>query len=80
MLHYSDGGPGPATKLPRVDSDGDDWHSAPAWRWNVKGGWRPAPGAQLDILCFGEFFMIDASQVLDVQHEMLSTFERFHAK
>jgi hypothetical protein len=80
MLYYADAGPGPRTKLLAVDSDGDDWWSAPAWRWNVKGGWKPEPNAQLDIHCLGEFFLIPDSQVLDVQHEMLVTYERFHSK
>jgi hypothetical protein len=54
VLYYANGGPGPATKLLAVDGDGDDWWSAPAWRWNVKGGWQPEPHAQLDIRCLGE--------------------------
>jgi hypothetical protein len=84
MLHYADAGPGPRSKLLRVDApDGGDptaWHCAPAWRWNVKGGWQPLADVQADIRLTGEFFLIDESQVLDVQHEMLLTFERFHAK
>jgi hypothetical protein len=78
MLYYADGGPGPATKLLAVDGDGDDWLSAPAWRWNVKGGWKPEIHAQLDIRCLGEFFLIDESQVLDVQYEMLVRYMAFH--
>jgi len=36
-LYYGDGGPGPHTKLLRVDYDGDDevksWWGSPAYRW-----------------------------------------------
>ena len=84
MLYYGNGGPGPHTKLLRVHApkDGDfaTWRSAPAERWHVNGGWQPEIHAQLDILHLGEFFMIDDSEVLDVQYEMLVTYERFHAK
>ena len=65
MLHYADAGP------LRVDApDGGTpagWHCAPAWRWNVKGGWQPYADAQADIRLTGEFSLIDESQVLDVQ-------------
>jgi hypothetical protein len=71
---------GPATKLLAVDGDGDDWWLAPARRWNFAGGWQPDPNAQLDIRCLGDYFLIDESKVIEVQHEMLVTFERFHAK
>lgn len=75
MLYYANGGPVPATKLLRVDASGDGdyaaWRSAPAERWQVKGGWKPEPNAQLDIQCLGELFLIDESEVLDVQYEML---------
>jgi hypothetical protein len=44
MLYYSDGGPGPATKLLLVDAPaGGDWHAwvrAPAARWTVAAGWQ----------------------------------------
>ena len=59
---------------------GDDWWLAPARRWNFAGGWQPEPNAQLDIRCLGDYFLIDESKVFEVQHEMLVTFERFHAK
>jgi hypothetical protein len=82
MLYYANGGPGPATKLLCVDApDGGDfkqWRSAPAWRWNVKGGWKPDRDAQLDIQCLGEFFMIDEIEVIEVQHAMLLQHMRFH--
>lgn len=84
VLYYSNGGPGPATKLLRVDAlaDGDiaAWRSAPAQTWQPDSGWQPNDHAQNDILWLGEFFMIDASQVLDVQHEMLLRYEQFRAK
>jgi hypothetical protein len=85
-LFYANGGPGPATKLYRVDvptSGGvrvGAWQVAPAGRWSVEAGWQPYSDAQADITLSGEFFLIDESQVLDVQHEMLLTFERFHTK
>ena len=73
-LYYSDGGPGPASKLWRVNVEGDGsdmhaWHSASAEQWGEKG-WVPNPGAQLDILWLGEFFMIDESEVPKVQNEI----------
>lgn len=54
MLYYSNGGPGPASKLLRVDApeDGDiwDWHGAPAASWQPHSGWVPNTFAQLDWL------------------------------
>ena len=82
MLYYSNGGPGPATKLLRVHAPEGGaiaaWHRAPAERWTVEGGWKPEPDAQLDIQQLGEFFMIDESEVLDVQYEMLVRYMAFH--
>jgi hypothetical protein len=82
MLYYANGGPGPATKLLRVHApeDGDfaAWRSAPAEQWQVTGGWKPEPHVQLDIQYLGEFFMIDKSEVLDVQYEMLVRYMAFH--
>jgi hypothetical protein len=81
MLHYSNGGPGPATKLYRVDApaDGDiwAWRSAPAQSWQPDSGWKPNDHAQEDILWLGEFFMIDLSQVSQVQGEMQARFDKF---
>ena len=81
MLYYSDGGPGPASKLLRVDAEPEgfaQWRAAPASTWQVKGGWQPYPQAQNEILQSGEFFMIDASQVVEVQAQMLAEFVAFH--
>jgi hypothetical protein len=82
MLYYANGGPGPASKLLRVHApeDGDfaTWRRAPADAWQVKGGWQPYPHAHTDIQMLGEFFMIDASQVVEVQAQMLAEFVAFH--
>ena len=74
MLYYANGGPGPATKLLRVNApeDGEfaDWRVAEAERWAVRDGWQPFPNAQSDIQWTGEYGMIDASQVPEVQEQM----------
>jgi hypothetical protein len=75
VLYYSDGGPGPASKLLAVQSEpgASDaaWWCAPGWRWQVKGGWREEPEAQGRIRLSGEFFYIEEEEVLEVQHQML---------
>ena len=83
MLYYANGGPGPATKLLRVDvPDGDyssaDWQRGPAASWTVVAGWQPEIHAQLDIQQLGEFFMIDPDEVIEVQHQMLLRYMVFH--
>jgi hypothetical protein len=79
-LYYGDGGPGPHTKLLRVDApDGCDertWRSAPAFRWEPGAGWFPAPHAQLDIRCLGEFFLIDDSEAIEAQQQMTERWAR----
>lgn len=81
-LYYSNGGPGPASKLLRIDAPADgefaDWRRAPAQRWQVKGGWKPDDEAQHKILMTGDFFMIDESQVAQVQEEMRAEYAKFH--
>lgn len=81
MLYYSDGGPGPATKLLRVDAppNGEfaDWRRAKAERWQVKGGWQPDDQVQAKIQMTGDFFMIDESQVPQVQQEMRDVYNSF---
>jgi hypothetical protein len=82
MLYYSDGGPGPATDLVRVNvegngSDYDAWFAASADRWTVRGGWSPYPHAQLDIGWKGELFMVDAGQVGGIQQQMRERSARF---
>jgi hypothetical protein len=76
MHYYGNGGPGPHTKLLRVDApDGCDertWWSAPAFQWSVTAGCFRQSNAQLDIRCLGEFFLIDESEVLDAQAQMLA--------
>ena len=79
-VYYSNGGPGPASKLWRVNVEGTgsdrmEWHAASAEQWGTNG-WQPRPGAQLDILCLGEFFMIDESEVPRVQDEIRALGER----
>ena len=44
----------------------------------VKGGWKPDPQAQNMIQTSGEFFMVDESEVLDVQAQMLAQYLAFH--
>jgi hypothetical protein len=73
-LYYANGGPGPASKLWRVNVEGTgsdrwEWHAATAEAWGERG-WVPWPGAQLDILHLGEFFMIDESQVPQAQADI----------
>jgi hypothetical protein len=74
-LFYSNGGPGPASKLWRVNVEGNgsdihEWRSASADRWTVRGGWEPRANAQLDIQFWGEMFMVDASEVPAIQQGM----------
>jgi hypothetical protein len=73
MHYYGNGGPGPHTKLLRVDApDGcteSQWRRAPAFRW-LPDEWFPAPHAQLDIRCLGEFFLVDDSEVPEIQAQM----------
>lgn len=83
MLYYSDGGPGPATKLLLVDAPaGGDWHAwvrAPAARWTVAAGWQDDTHlVQMDITMTGEFFMVDASEVPNIQQQMRDRYMAFH--
>lgn len=81
MLYYSNGGPGPATKLLRVDAPADanieQWHDSPAASWQPHSGWVPNTFAQLDILGTGDFFMVDASRVEDIQKEMAAALAKY---
>lgn len=75
MLYYSDGGPGPAHRLVRVNVEGDGsdaatWRAASADRWQSDGSWSPYPNAQLDITELGELFMVDPGEVPKVQQEI----------
>jgi hypothetical protein len=79
-VYYSNGGPGPASKLWRVNvegtgSDRREWHAASAEQWGTNG-WQPRPGAQLDILWLGEFSMVDESEVPRVQDEIRAAGDR----
>lgn len=82
MPYYSNGGPGPATKLLRVDSPADAsfevWRFAPAFRWTPRAGWKPDDHAQLDILQTGDYFMVDASQVEAIQQQMSAPTQAFY--
>lgn len=79
-LYYSNGGPGPATRLVRIDvpdSPGRDdteqrmaWYHAPGFRWAVSDGWQPYDIAQGEVTQTGEFGMIDSSEVDRVMQEM----------
>ena len=39
-------------------------------RVGASDGWFPQPHAQLDIRCLGEFFLIDESEVPEIQQQM----------
>ncbi|UQX09604.1 hypothetical protein [Candidatus Mycobacterium methanotrophicum] len=73
-LFYSDGGPGPAMNLVRIDAPpGGEfraWVTAPAQTWSPQGGWTPFPHAQADIMYLGEYFLVDASEVPKIQQGM----------
>jgi hypothetical protein len=73
-LYYSNGGPGPASKLLRVDAPPNatirEWQFAPAFVWTPEGDWKPWRNAQNEILNLGEYGMIDSSYVAQVQAEM----------
>jgi hypothetical protein len=82
MLYYSNGGPGPATRLLRVEvpgsgSDREAWLRAPAASWQPHTGWVPNTYVQLDILGTGDFFMVDESQVEAIQGEMTAAVEKY---
>lgn len=79
-LYYSNGGPGPATKLRRIDAPGDGdfdtWYHAQGWRWRAADvsdtcdGWTKDDHVQGEVTQLGEFFMIDASEVATVQQQI----------
>lgn len=81
VLFYANGGPAPATKLLAVDApNGGDWlawRTTPAWRWEISSGWQRSAMAQSDIKWAGEYGIIDESEVLDVQYEILVRAEQF---
>jgi len=74
MLYYSNGGPGPATDLLRVDAPSDHdfsvWRAAKSARWTVRGGWEQFDNAQLDISFTGDYSMVDADEVPGIQAQM----------
>jgi hypothetical protein len=80
VLYYSNGGPGPATKLIRIDAPGDGdfhaWYHAQGWRWRAadvsetSDGWTKYEIAQGEVTQTGEYGMIDASEVERVQQEI----------
>jgi hypothetical protein len=74
MLFYANGGPGPATRLLRVDASGDGdlaaWRVADAEKWTARSGWERYVNAQLDIQQLGEYFLIDSGDVAEVQQQM----------
>ena len=78
MLYYANGGPGPATRLLRVHAARyGAWRAAPAEKWLVRSGWFEYPEAQGDILWLGEYFMVDASEVPEIQQGMRNQAARF---
>jgi hypothetical protein len=82
MLYYSNGGPGPATRLLRVEvpgggSDREAWLRAPAASWQPHNGWQPNTFVQLDILGTGDFGMVDESQVQGIQKEMTAALAKY---
>jgi hypothetical protein len=80
-LFYGNGGPGPATKLLRVNVEGEGsdfaaWSAASGEHWTVARGWEPFP-AQADIMFLGEFFMVEASEVPEIQQGMREQMARY---
>lgn len=73
-LYYSNGGPGPASRLVRIDAPGDGdhdtWYRAPGFKWTVASGWTPFKLAQGEVTQTGEYGMIDESEVPRVMQEM----------
>jgi hypothetical protein len=71
-MYYSDGGPGPATKLLRLDVI-DVWRYSPGWTWGP-AGWIAESGATAMILGTGEFSQIDPADVPRVQEEIAALY------
>lgn len=81
MLYYSDGGPGPATKLVRSDAETSAdarWFSAGSDRWYPAHGWLPW-AAQAEIWFDGYLGLIDASDVPAVQQQIRERYEYYAA-
>lgn len=80
-LYYSNGGPGPASRLRRIDApddgDFDTWYRAQGWKWTVRGGWEKDDHVQGEVTQTGEFGMIDESEVEKVMQEMRDRSARF---
>jgi len=72
MRYYSDGGPGPASRLVRVHHDGGGgWAFAPAEEWGVVIGWHePNSHVQAEILALGELVALDPADVERVKQEI----------
>ncbi len=83
MLYYSNGGPGPASRLLRVHAPGDGdhmtWRNAKGEKWTARTGWIRFDNAQLDIFALGEYFMVDASEVPVIQQQMRDRSAQFLA-
>lgn len=80
-LYYSNGGPGPATRLVRIDApedgDWDTWYYAPGFKWTAADGWEPFRIAQGEVTQTGEYGMIDESEVERVQQEIRDWIARY---
>ena len=80
-LFYSNGGPGPASKLFRVEApEGatiEQWRGSPAASWQPHSGWVPNTFVQLGILGTGDFGMVDESQVQGIQKEMTAALAKY---
>lgn len=79
--YFTDGGPGPATMLVRVDigdaeqdNDIQAFYAAPAWAF-TDHGWVKDPGAQDYILQEGEMDRIPNDQVERAQAEVLQNYQ-----
>jgi hypothetical protein len=77
-LFYGNGGPGPHTKLYRVDAppgcDDHTWWAAAAFQWSVTAGWFEDTDVQGNIRWLGEFFRVDDSEVPDAMAQMLARY------
>ena len=77
-----------ATKLLRIDApvtgdivaDFEAWKTARAEIWSVCHGWPPYPSGHMEIMATGDWDGIGPEDVINVQANMLATYERFHAK
>jgi hypothetical protein len=85
-LYYGDGGPGPHSKLLRVDMPDNDlsgwewqeaWHAAPAYRWAPHTGWVRAFGIQMEIRWTGDYGLVDEDEVPQIQQQIREQYAKY---